>query len=178
VKLGGAFVYQENEGDKTAERYAGLLRVDRDIDAWTYAFGQVMYDKDEPAGLDYRWTPTAGVGRVLWRSPDQELKAEVGGGLAIEKRLGLPETSDPVGYVGVHYGKSWEDKRKFSADLDFTPNVGDFDLSLTRLALAYAWPLCKGVSVVAGARFDYVISPPDDRDELDTLLTLGVAFEM
>lgn len=177
-KVGAAFVYKEDEGDTTAERYTGLARAERDLDAWTYAFGQVTYDQDEPAGLEYRWTPTAGVGRVLWRTPDQELKGEVGGGYTIEKRLGNDETSDPSGYVGVHYWKSWADSRKFTADLDFTPNFGDFDLSVTRLALAYTFPVCKGLSVVAGARFDYVIAPPDDREELDTLLILGLSYEL
>ena len=177
-KVGGAFVYQENEGDTTAERYAGILRVERDLDQWTYAFAQLTYDKDEPAGLDYRWTPTAGLGRVLWRAPDQELKAELGGGMTIEKRLGLEETSDPSGYVGVHYWKSWADSRKFTADLDFTPNLNDFDLSVTRLVLAYSFPVCTGLSIVAGARFDWVIAPPDDREELDTLLLLGVSYEL
>ena len=176
--VGGAFVYKEDEGDTTAERYTGLVRAERDLNAWTYAFGQVTYDQDEPAGLEYRWTPTAGIGRVLWRTPDQELKAEVGGGLVIEKRLGIEETSDPSGYVGVHYWKSWADKRKFTADLDFTPNFGDFDLSVARLVLGYAWPIGKGLSIVAGARLDYVIAPPDDREELDTLLLLGVSYDI
>lgn len=176
-KVGGAFVYQETEGDTTAERFGALARVERDLGAWTYTFVQSLYDRDEPAGLAYRHTPIAGLGRVFWRTPDQELRAEAGGGLTIEKRLGLPETSDPSGYLGVKYWRTWDDQRRLDAALDFTPNLSDFDLSVTRLALAYAWPLAKGLNVVAGARFDHVIDPPNGRDALDTLITLGVSFE-
>lgn len=176
-KVGGAFVYQETEGETTAERFGALARVERDLDGWTYAFVQSLYDRDEPAGLEFRHTPTAGLGRVLWRTPEQELRAEVGGGLTVEQRVGLPETSDPSGYLGVKYWRTWADQRRFDATLDFTPNFGDFDLSVTRLALAHAWPIAEGLKIVAGARFDHVIDPPGGREALDTLVTLGISFE-
>lgn len=178
IKLGAAFVYQESEGDTTAERYAGLLRLERNLDARTYAFGQVLYDRDEPAGLEYRFTGTVGVGRVLHQTTESSLKGELGAGVVHEKRLGEDATTDPSAYLGLHYKREWADKRTFAADLDFTPNLGDFDLSVTRLALALGWPVSGGWKFAIGARFDYVIAPPDDRDELDVLLTAGVTYEM
>lgn len=178
LKVGAAFVYQESEGETTAERYAGLLRVERNLDARTYAFAQVLYDRDEPAGLEYRFTGTAGVGRVLHQTTESTLKGEVGGGLVHEKRLGEDPTTDPSAYLGLHYKREWADKRTFTADLDFTPNLGDFDLSVTRLALALGWPVSGGWKFAVGARFDHVIAPPDDREELDVLLTAGVTYEM
>ena len=65
-----------------------------------------------------------------------------------------------------------------TADLDFVPDLGDFDLSTARLAAAFKWPMVERFRVALGTRLDYVIDPPGGRDELDVLVTLGVTYEM
>ena len=177
-KLGLLYVYNEDSGNVTADRWNGILRVDRMLDARSYLFAQVQYDQDDPGNLEYRWTGTLGYGRFLLKQADQELKVEVGAGAVLQKYKDTAETTDPVGYVGAHYLKTWKDKKALHADLEFTPNFGDFDLTLTRLALAFDLPLAEHWKFVLGARFDYVNQPPDGREKLDTLVTFGISYDM
>ena len=173
MKASVDFLYGKNDGETSAERWHALLRGDRRLNDRTYAFGQLAFDRDEPAGLEYRLIPTAGVGRVLYRTDEQELKGEVGAGLTFEKRVALDETSDPSGYLGLHYVRTWQDKRAFRADLDLFPNLNDVDLTVAKLAFLYEMPLSDTFRVTAGLRFDYVFTPPAGREELDTLFTIG-----
>lgn len=175
LTLEAAFLYQTDEdGETSAERWNARVRVDRALSTRTYAFGQVIFDRDEPADLEYRISGLAGVGRFLIQRPNEELKAELGGGIVHEKREGLEETTDPAGYAGVHYWRCWANKRKFAADFEFIPNLNDFDLSVARLILHYDLPISDKWSFVAGLRFDYVIEPADPTIEsLDILFTLG-----
>ena len=47
-----------------------------------------------------------------------------------------------------------------------------------RLALAFELPMAEHWKVALGARFDYVFTPPAGSEDLDTLLTVGVTYEM
>lgn len=175
LTLAAAFLYQTDvNGETSAERWNARARVDRALGGRSYAFGQVIFDRDEPADLEYRITGVAGVGRFLLQCENQELKAELGGGAVHEKRVGLEATTDPSAYLGAHFWHCWPDKRRFAADFEFIPNLNDFDLSVARLILAYEMPISGKFSFVAGLRFDYVIEPADPTIEsLDTLFTLG-----
>jgi putative salt-induced outer membrane protein YdiY len=173
-KAAAEFLYGSDRGATTAERYHALLRGDRKFaDDRTYVFGQVTFDRDEPAGLEYRFIPTLGIGRIFFKNDQQEFKGEVGAGLTLEKRVLLPETTDPSGYVGFHYVRTWEDKRAFHADLDIFPNLNDVDLTVAKLAFLYEMPISDTFRVTAGLRLDYVVKPPLGRDDLDTLFMIG-----
>lgn len=173
-KLAADFIYSSDHGDTTAERYHAILRGERKLGGGrSYVFGQVTYDRDQPAGLDYRYIPTVGVGHTFVDNGRDELKGEIGAGMTFEKRIGLAETSDPSGYVGVHYAHKWSDKRAFTANAEFFPNFNDFDLSVARLALLYEMPLAGKFNISAGLRFDYVVNPPAGRDDLDIFFLIG-----
>lgn len=180
LTLAAGFLYQTDaDGETSAERWNARVRVDRDFGGRTYAFGQVIFDRDEPADIEYRVTGVGGVGRFLIRRDNEELKAEVGGGAVHEKRVGLDATTDPTGYAGAHYWRCWPNKRRFAADFEFIPNLNDFDLSVARLILAYELPVSGKLSFVAGLRFDYVLEPADPTIEsLDTLFTLGFKLSL
>jgi putative salt-induced outer membrane protein YdiY len=120
LTLEAGFLYQTDaDGDTSAERWAGRVRVDRALSGRTYVFGQAIFDRDEPADIEYRVTGLAGIRRFLIQRDNEELKAELGGGLVYEKRVGVDATTDPAGYVGVHYWRAWANKQRFAADFEF-----------------------------------------------------------
>lgn len=180
LTLEAGFLYQTDaDGDTSAERWAGRVRVDRALSGRTYVFGQAIFDRDEPADIEYRVTGLAGIGRFLIQRDNEELKAELGGGLVYEKRVGVDATTDPAGYAGVHYWRAWANKQRFAADFEFIPNLNDFDLSVARLILAYELPLSGKLRFVTGLRFDYVVEPADPTIEnLDVLFTLGFGLSL
>jgi putative salt-induced outer membrane protein YdiY len=174
MRLAADFIYSSDHGDTTAERYHAVLHGERKLGGGrTYVFGQVTYDRDQPAGLDYRYIPTLGIGRTFVDNGCDELKGEVGAGMTFEKRTGLAETSDPSGYVGVRYAHKWSDKRAFRVNAEFFPNFNDFDLSVGRLAFLYEMPLAGKFSITAGLRFDYVVKPPPGTEDLDIFFLIG-----
>jgi hypothetical protein len=172
-----AFVYGETDGEISAENWHGLLRVDRKLGARAYAFGQVLFDRDEPADLEYRFTGVAGVGMTFLETATDLLKAEIGVGGVQEKRIDLEETFDPTAYLGARYERCWGEGNRFFADLKVLPNLGDVDLTRTTFEVGYECPICRWLKGTVGARVDWVVDPPGDVEPVDLLVTAGLKAE-
>jgi putative salt-induced outer membrane protein YdiY len=173
-----AFVYGESEGERTAESWHGLLRGERSLGDCRYVFAQVLFDRDEPADLDYRWTGVLGYGCTFVDEPRDRLKGELGVGLVHEKRTDLASTTDPTLYAGLRYEHDWADGSRLFSDLKLLPNVSDFDLSLATLDTGYETPICSWCRLAFGLRLDWVVDPPGDVEPLDLLFTAGVKVEL
>ena len=180
LKLGVAYVYGEKDGDVSLDRWHGIARVDRVLDAGScsYVFGQVLWDRDEIAGLSDRVSGVLGYGRNLLKRQGEELKGEVGAGATYEQREGQESTFDPSAYLGLHYLREWADKTRFKADLDVLPNLDDFDLSVAHFVLGCEIPMSPALRLVFGLHADYVVDPPGDTESLDLLLTVGFGLEI
>jgi putative salt-induced outer membrane protein YdiY len=178
VKNEATFVYGTSEGDKTAEAWHTEHRVDRKFSERTYAFVEGHFDRDEPADLEYRITGLAGVGRVLGKGPRGSLKAEIGGGVAHEKRVGLPETTDPSAYFGIDYVYKWADGSRLTVEYDFIPNLSDFDLSRMTWDVKFGKPLCEEIDLQITLRVDYVFEPPAPVESWDVILGVGLRVRL
>lgn len=176
VEFEVSYVYGEKDGDLAANRWNSKLRGERDLTARSYAFGQVLFDSDELADLDYRFNINGGYGRHLIETNRIEWNGEVGAGMVIEQRSGLPQTIDPAGYLSSDFTYTWPDGKEFSAEVDFLPNLGDFDLSLTTVQLRFGCPLFGACNLEVKFRMDWVIDPPGDTEPVDTLLNVGLRF--
>jgi putative salt-induced outer membrane protein YdiY len=175
---GASFIYNQSDGDVTAERWLAYVRAEHCLSSRAYAFGKGTFDRDEPADLEYRLTGVGGAGYYFVKRDDLELKGEAGAGVTWEKRVDQSETVDPTGYLALLFRRTWASQREFKANLEFFPNLSDFDLSFGRLGLAYEMPLTDLIRLSLGARIDYVVSPPDGKDEVDLFLLLGVSFSI
>lgn len=168
--------YGEREGEETADHWHGELRYDHKFTALSYAFAQALFERDEISGQDYRIHGLAGYGRVLWQRKDMELKGEVGGGLVVEKYRGSPETVDPSAYAGLDFCKQWGDGSKLTAELDFLPNLGDWDLTGLTLDVDYSKPLAGKLSLTIGLRIEHILDPPGDRESTDVFFDVGLRW--
>ena len=175
LEVAARFVYAEQDGDRSAETWYGKLRGERKLDSCRYLFGQLTYDRDQPAGLDTRLTALVGYGMTLIDSGGHLLKGEIGGGGTFEQREGRDERFDPSAYAGLDYERCWGDGSKLTAALDFVPNLGDFDLSVVRLDVDYVRPISGCLSLNVGLLLEYVVDPPD-AESLDILLGVGLAI--
>lgn len=176
AKLAGAYVYGEDDGTRSSENWWALGRGERLFTARDYAFAQVLVESDDFADLEYRVAPVAGYGRVLIKSSRTELKAEVGGGVSIEKRDGLAETSDLIAWIAVHLEHKLPKGAVLKVDADVRPNLEDTDRTVSVLDARIDCPVCKGVTLAVGLRLRHEVEPPGDLDELDTLFTVGLRF--
>ena len=168
------FVYGETSGVRSAENWRTNHRVDRKFSSTAYAFGQLLFNRDELAGLEYRLTPTAGIGRTLFEGNRGFFRAEVGGGAVHEKRLGRAVTTAPSAYLGLDLERTWRDGKKVTADFDFVANLDDVDLSFWTLDTKLLVPVCAWMDLTVGVRLDYVFEPPGGAESLDVLMVVGL----
>ncbi|MHC5012456.1 MAG: DUF481 domain-containing protein [Planctomycetota bacterium] len=171
------FVYGEQDGSVNANNWRARLHAERKISAKAFLFSNLQYDRDPLADLDYRFSAVGGFGWTFAESRRGFLKGEVGGGGVWERRSGMSRTVDPAAYLGLEYERRWEDGRRLTADLDFLPYIGDFDLSTGTFETHYINPLTNGIFLDIGLRLNYVVDPPGDVESLDTLLTVGFRVE-
>ena len=179
AEAGGLFWYAEDDGRTTTEKLGGSLRIERQLGGSTYVFGQLLYDRDKPAGLQHRFAVTAGLGRTLWKARHQELTGEIGGGFTHERRFGVSPRTDPSGWLGLDYTYENPDGGpKVIASYDFLPNFADFDLSLHTVDVRLEQALNDTISLSFGVHLDYVVDPPTPGTRSwDLLTSIGLKFD-
>jgi len=173
-----AYVYGEQDGDRSAENWHGKARFERRLSARAYAFAQALYDRDVFADIQHRVTAVEGLGWELAKSRRAALKAEVGGGMTFERRFGQAWMRDPSAYVGFDYTYKDPSGRKLVVGLDWLPNLNEFDLSRTILDMRLDQPVGQGIDLSLGVRLEHVINPPGAIKELDALLTAGFRLRL
>lgn len=173
-KVKTTFAYGEKDGSTSTEALHVTLHAERKLSERVYVFGNLDFDRDEPAGLEYRWTPVGGLGFVLVKGRTIEVKGELGGGYTWEKRIGQSSTGNPAAYFGLEYAKTWDSGTKLTAEYKFIPNLGDFDLSVMTWELKLAQPVCAEIDLTISLRVDYVFEPPAPSESTDVLFGLGL----
>jgi putative salt-induced outer membrane protein YdiY len=177
ASLGVTYIYGTKEADVSADNWRVVARSERKWTARAYAFLRVQFDADDLANLEYRVTPTVGAGYVLVDAPRHTFKGELGVGATFEKYRNLAATTDPSGFVGLDYEHRWRGGQKFTAALDWIPNFGDIDRSVTTFEVHYLSPLFSCLKLDIGLRVRHVPSPPPPTESTDLLLTVGVRAE-
>lgn len=177
-RIEGLFAYGESDGNTTTEAFHVTVRGERKLGNQWYLFGQVDYDRDEPADLEYRWTSLGGLGVYLRDTPLLSFKVEAGGGYVWEKRVRRARTSDPSAYVGAEFVRKWRTGAALTASYKFVPNLGDFDLSLMVFKLGVAVPLSEKLALTVSLRVDHVLQPPPPAEKTDLLLAVGLRLTL
>jgi hypothetical protein len=168
--------YASQDDVTSADAWHALARVERQITCDLYVFGEVLFDRDDLADLEYRFTGVFGGGYVLLKDGVNEWKVEAGGGGVLEKYEALAESFDPAAYAGTRYERKWDCRRIF-ADLKFLPNLSEWDLSRLTFDSGLEMPLCSWCKLAVGFRVEHVIDPPGDLETTDIFLTVGLKAE-
>jgi putative salt-induced outer membrane protein YdiY len=175
AELAVTYVYGTKEGDVSADNWRVVTRAERKWAPRAFAFLRVQFDADDLASLEYRVTPTLGAGYVFVETRRQTFRGEAGLGATFEKyRL---RAANPSGFVGLDYELCWAGGQKLTASLDWTPNFGDLDRSLTSCEVHYLSPLFSCLQLDLGLRVNYVPAPPPPTESTDLLLTVGLRAE-
>jgi len=173
-ELKARFAYGEKDGATSTEAYHATMHGERTISGRLYVFGNLDWDRDVPAELDYRWTALGGLGYAFIKGRTIKLKGEAGGGYTWEKRSSRAASGDPAAYLGLEYEKTWANGTKLGASYRFVPNLDDFDLTVMTWELKFSRPLCAEIDFTISLRVDHVIEPPPPAESTDVLLAVGV----
>jgi hypothetical protein len=174
VRLRWLLAYGETSGAATTDALHWDLRGEREINRKFAAFVALGFDGDKIAGLQHRWIGTVGIAYWLFRRKGTFLKTELGGGMTIERRRFLAETTDPSGYAGAEYLRRFRNHVDLGVLARFYPNFGDFDLSLLVVEANLKVPITQGCSLVLRGRVDHVFQAPAPAENTDVIVSVGV----
>jgi hypothetical protein len=178
VRLRWLAAIGEENGLVSTDRQNAVFRVERRLNTKWSAFGQVGYDRDDFADLQYRWIGLLGGAYKFFEYKGTFLKGEAGLGATLEKRRGLPETEDPAGYLGLEYERKFRNGVDLSTIARFLPNLGEFDLSVFVLEAVLAMPLTESISGVLNLRLDHVVNAPAPTKDTDLIFLAGVQLSL
>jgi putative salt-induced outer membrane protein len=176
VKADAFYILNSENGASTVDRTSGHLRDEYYFRPRWFAFGDAQYLKDKFKEINYLFSPTAGIGTVLVKTPAHELLADLGAGAIFEKDEPGDRTDGAVLRAGENY--SW----KVSDSASFTENA--FALWKTAdLADAY-YHLDVGLGAAINDHFElkvalideYKRKPPDPtvkRNDVAGIVSIG-----
>ncbi|WP_067562801.1 DUF481 domain-containing protein [Halofilum ochraceum] len=111
--------YQASEdGEESAERYAGRLQSDYRITERTYLFVVGRYERDRFGAFDRRASLASGLGRRFIETEDVELDLEVGAGRRVAEPDGTNEREyDTIGVLRGDFDWQLSEVSEFSQEL-------------------------------------------------------------
>lgn len=152
--------FAENEGERSAERYALGHKLDYHLNDKSYVFNFLSYDSDKFANIDSRVADVVGYGRNLVANEKHQLDAELGLGLRQTKFTnGDPDTEETVGHLGLHYNGKLTKTTSLSEDLQvqggsdniYTQSVTGLNVAMTeKLSLGLNYTVNNNSDVPAG----------------------------
>lgn len=179
--LDGNFVRVTSEGDETANRGDAELMYDFFPSGRFFIFGKMAAGFNDPAGLDLRLSPGAGVGYQILSGGALDLSVEAGGEWA--RDAFTDGTVDNSARAAATETFAW--KISESADLEqsvtYRPDVedpGDFLLE-SRLALTTMITDALGLKVTLRDEFDSEPFDPADeepREKNDLTFVTGITY--
>lgn len=114
--------------DRTANRFLSTLRNEWKFgdSPWTF-FADGSFEYDEFWAFDARVATHVGVGRQLIKSDLTSLKSRLGFGVSRQIGGDFENRLFPELVIGIDYERKIADRSKFVFNLDYFPDVGDFE---------------------------------------------------
>lgn len=96
--------FAENDGERTAERYVIIHKVNYSMGDRGYIFNFLSYDADGFANIDSHIADVIGYGRTLIDNEKHNLEAELGLGFRqTHFTSDAPDADETVGHIGLNY---------------------------------------------------------------------------
>lgn len=173
TKTDARMLYARDGGRQTAERYALGTRLDRKLDERRFVFGELLAERDEFAGFDYRFTETVGYGQrfIPWTAATLELTGGVGGRQS--RKVDGERESEMVVKGGLDFEWQINGGLAFSQTADVTTG-NEFTVTETETALKTR--LTENWQMKTAFETIYVTEvPPGDRN-LDTRTSITLLY--
>lgn len=159
----------------TGERYTAALKTALATSEFDYLFGAINFDKDRFGGFDQRLSESAGYGRQILKSEQQNLTAEIGvGARQTESTTGV-DVSETIGRGNLAYSYAFLAGAKFSQTLLVeSGEESTFAESVTSLAM----PLVQNVSLNLAytVKHNSVVAAGTKHSDSYTAINVGYTF--
>jgi putative salt-induced outer membrane protein YdiY len=178
--LKGNMLYSKSNNKMDGQKWDVLSKYSLDFGKgykW-YNFYQVLVDHDYFADIDYRVTPTAGIGYHIAASEDWTWDADAGFGYRITRHRINTQADDeaPTAVAHTFMKKRVFDKAFLSEDLTAYPGLRADDGIIIRSETAFTNPLRADTDLEVKYIVDYN-SEPAGQKKTDTQLIAGIKYK-
>jgi len=176
----GNWLYSESNNNMDGQKWDALGKYSMDFgrDYKWYNFYQVLVDHDYFADIDYRVTPSFGIGHHIAASEDWTWDADAGVGYRITRhRVNTAEDDEaPTAIAHTFMKKRVFDKAFLSEDLTVYPSFKSEDGVVLRSETAFTNPLRADLDFEIKYILDYN-SEPKGKKKTDTQLIAGLKYK-
>jgi putative salt-induced outer membrane protein YdiY len=179
---------EDSDGDKTSTtdnwRVGG--KYDYFFNDRLYGFAALMVERDRIANLDYRISPSVGLGYQWHESPEWNFSTEAGVAYVYEKYRepsdASPDFDDDDSFValrfGYHYDRKLNDKVLLFHNLEYLPGLDDIDNYRINGDIGLRASLSTNWFAEARMEMRHDNSPPEDavKTDLRYVIALGWQF--
>lgn len=180
LSLKGDISYSESNKMMDGQKWDAQARYALDFgenNSW-YNFYQLNVDHDYFADIDYRITPSAGLGKHIIKSEDLVWDADAGIGYRITKHRTTDETDDdPTAVAHTYVKKTVFEKAAFSEDLTVYPGLTSNAGVVMRSETAFTNPLSERFDLQLKYIVDLNTEPGPDKKKTDTQLIAGLNYK-
>jgi len=173
--------YSESDNSMDGQKWDALAKFSYDFGAenqW-FNFYQVFVDHDYFADIDYRVTPSVGIGYHLSRTEEWTWDVDAGLGYRITRHRINEATDDEVATALVH---TFMNKRIFTSAFlseDFTlyPSLESDGGVTLKSETAFTNPISEKLDLEIKYIVDYDYEPAEDKKKTDTQFIAGVKYK-
>lgn len=174
-RLRGAALLASEEDESTAERYQTDFKTDYKLTERDYLFGNLRYEKDRFADLDYRTSETVGYGRRLLARQDMRLDAEIGAGARqLRPRDGDSTENDAMLRLASDFMWQFTEMGRFTQSV-LVESTNDETYTEAETALRGSLTERLGLSISFTVR--HTDSVPAGTERTDTITALNLAYQ-
>lgn len=179
--LKGNLFYSESNKSMDTQKWDILAKFSHDFgtdDNW-FSFAQVLVDHDYFSDIDYRITPSAGLGYHIFKGEDFTWDADAGLGYRITRHR-VNEAADDEALTALLHTfakKQIFDKAFLSEDLTVYPGLKSDSGVLLRSETAFTNPLSKNMDLELKYILDYNSEPAAGKKKTDGQFIAGLKYK-
>jgi putative salt-induced outer membrane protein YdiY len=169
--------YGETDGEKTAEAAKAGAKFEHHYTKpfYSYAMGEVGFDKIQ--NIELRALLGIGAGYEFWHaSADRNFGVEGGINALYESFDGGDNHLSPAARGALFYRDVWFSKLKFEQLAEILVPLDDPGRFIARSSTTISVPIAENWSMRNVFEIDYQADPPDDTENLDLRLLIGVEY--
>lgn len=179
LSLKAAFNRNQEDGEKTAERYFAGVRALRSLSERWELFAGLSGERDEFSGIDLRAVVEAGGLYHLLTGPVHTLAFDAGLTWTDEDLLPPARDSESLGGVaGFKYGWKISEGATFGQRVLYYPNFDTSDDWRVESETALAAALSQRLALKVGYEVRYRNRPVGDNDDTDTTTKLSLVVKL
>lgn len=176
-----ALYYSSSESNvTTAERYKLIHQADYKLETPdTYWFINGSYENDRFSGFDHRATLTTGYGKVLYKTRDMKLDAEIGGGFRYSQQtdtITQLTTNENEAMIRLAAKYLWQiaKERKLTSALSIEEGE---ESRVTNFEVGFVTMVNGNLSLKTAYEARHVSEVPVGKEKLDTVITVNLLYQ-